>query len=110
MAFFVYMLLCSDQSLYVGHTDDLDLRLAKHRNRTYCGYTSKRLPVTLIFCETFSTREEALAAERQIKRWTRAKKLALADGDSTLLRRLALRHTRQPATYIPRISRTDNLM
>jgi predicted GIY-YIG superfamily endonuclease len=78
MASYVYMLECSDLSIYVGHTDDLEVRLAKHRNRTNCGYTAKRLPVKLIYSESFATREDALAAERKIKGWTRAKKLAFS--------------------------------
>ena len=81
MAFHVYMLKCSDGSLYVGHTDDLDARLRAHRTRHYSGYTAKRLPVELIHSETFATRDDAFAAERQLKGWSRAKKLDLADGD-----------------------------
>ena len=81
MAFYVYMLQCSDGSLYVGHTDDLDARLSAHRSRRYAGYTARRLPIRLIFSEPFNTRDEAFAAERQIKGWSRAKKLALARGE-----------------------------
>jgi predicted GIY-YIG superfamily endonuclease len=87
------MLLCNDGSIYVGHTDDLQLRLAQHRNRTFGGYTAKRRPVRLIFSEVFCTRDDAFAVERQIKGWSRAKKLALACGDWTLLRALATRRT-----------------
>ena len=78
LAFYAYMLLCSDDSIYVGHTDDLEIRLTAHRARRYCGYTAKRLPVKLIFQDQFATREEAFAAKRRIKGWSRAKKLALA--------------------------------
>jgi len=81
MAFYVYMLLCSDDSLYIGHTDDLETRFSAHRTRRYCGYTAKRLPIKLIFHEQFATRDEAFAAERRIKGWSRAKKLALARGE-----------------------------
>src|SRR3990167_233854 len=81
MAFSVYMLECSDGSLYVGHTDDLAARLSAHRGRRYSGYTARRLPVRLIFSEPFDSRDEAFAAERQIKGWSRAKKLALARGE-----------------------------
>ena len=89
MAFFIYMLLCSDGSIYVGHTEDLEARLAAHRSRVYSGYTAKRLPVSLIFCDQFATREEAFAAERQIKGWSRRKKLALARRDWDEVRWLA---------------------
>ena len=89
MAFYVYMLQCSDASLYVGHTDDLATRLNAHRGRRYSGYTASRLPVRLVFSESFSTRDEAFAAERRIKGWSRAKKLALARGELDLLVQLA---------------------
>jgi len=89
MHFYVYMLLCSDDSIYVGRTDDLETRLADHRSRRYCGYTAKRLPAKLIFCETFATRDEAFAAERRIKGWRRSKKLALARGDWIVVAELA---------------------
>ena len=95
MAFQVYMLHCSDGSFYVGRTDDLEARLVAHRKRLYCGYTAKRLPVRLVFSDSFATREEAFAAERQIKGWSRAKKLALIQGDWVEMRRLALRRSPQ---------------
>jgi predicted GIY-YIG superfamily endonuclease len=72
------MLRCSDDSIYVGHTDDLQARLVAHRTQRYAGYTAKRLPIALIFSDKFATREEAFAAERQIKGWRRSKKVALA--------------------------------
>lgn len=82
LAFYVYMLLCSDASIYVGHTEDLETRLTAHQTRRYCGgYTAKRLPVKLIFHDQFATREEAFAAERRLKGWSHSKKLALARGD-----------------------------
>ena len=89
MEFFVYMLHCADGSIYVGHTEDLEVRLAAHRSRYYSGYTSKRLPVKLIFSGSFGTRDDAFAAERRIKGWRRSKKLALASGDWNLVRDLA---------------------
>ena len=89
MAFYVYMLRCSDDSIYVGHTDDLEKRLSEHKRRTYCGYTAKRLPVHLIFSDVFNTRDQAFTAERQIKGWRRTKKLALARGDWELVQQLA---------------------
>ena len=67
MAFYVYMLFCSDDSIYVGHTDNVEARLRAHRTRRFSGYTAKRLPVRLTFYEQSGTREEAFAAERRIK-------------------------------------------
>jgi putative endonuclease len=100
--FYVYMMRCRDGSLYVGHTDDLDKRLSEHRARKYCGYTAKRLPVELIFHDWFSSRRDAFAAEQQLKDWSRAKKLALADGDVDLLQRLSLRRMPQPESFLER--------
>jgi predicted GIY-YIG superfamily endonuclease len=79
--FYVYILRCSDGSFYTGHTDDLEKRISEHQTLHYHCYTSSRLPVELIFHATFGSRDEAIAAERQIKGWSRAKKQALADND-----------------------------
>ena len=84
-ALFVYILECSDGSYYVGSTDNLEIRLAKHNSGHYGGYTSTRLPVKLVFSQQFEREFEALTAERQIKGWRRAKKKALIDGDFGLL-------------------------
>ena len=81
MAFWVYMLKCADGSFYVGHTDDLERRVAEHQSGIIAGYTHSRRPVALAYAEGFPTRLEALAMERRIKGWTRAKKEALAAGD-----------------------------
>ncbi len=84
--FFIYILKCSDGSYYAGHTDDLEYRLSQHRTGTYPdGYTRNRLPVDLVFTERFSSRDEALDRERQIKGWSRKKKDALIRGDFVLL-------------------------
>ena len=89
MSFYVYMLKCADSSIYTGHTDDLEARLAAHDLGTFQGYTSSRRPVTLIFREQFETREETFACERRIKGWSRAKKLALASSNWAEVVRLA---------------------
>ena len=81
MSFWVYILLCADNSYYTGHTDNLDKRIAEHQAGEISGYTSGRRPVTLLFSQEFSTREEAMACERQIKGWRRSKKQALIRGD-----------------------------
>ncbi|TIX51215.1 GIY-YIG nuclease family protein [Alteraurantiacibacter aquimixticola] len=89
MAFYAYLLRCNDGSYYAGHTDDIDLRVARHNSGALGGYTAARLPVTLVWSDTFPTREEAFAAERRIKGWSRAKKEALIAGDWDLVSRLA---------------------
>lgn len=87
--FFAYMLLCSDASFYVGHTDDLPKRVAEHESGVGCEYTAKRLPVTLVWSQEFSTREDAKEAEARLKRWSRAKKQALIRADFDALKTLA---------------------
>jgi predicted GIY-YIG superfamily endonuclease len=89
MPFWVYILRCSDQSYYTGHTDDLEKRLAQHAHGEIEGYTSTRLPLKLVFSEEFPTREEALACEQQIKHWSRKKKESLMRRDWKDVSRLA---------------------
>jgi tRNA/rRNA methyltransferase len=76
-SFYVYMLKCGDDSYYIGHTDCLEMRMAEHYMGKISGYTKSRLPVKLVFFQEFGSRYEALAAERQIKGWSRKKKEAL---------------------------------
>jgi tRNA/rRNA methyltransferase len=96
VSFYTYMLRCADQSYYVGHTEDLDARLAQHQNGDFPGYTHKRRPVELVWCGDFPTRHEALKFEARIKGWSRAKKEALILGDwdkiSALAQNPALRY------------------
>ncbi|HEX9672328.1 MAG TPA: GIY-YIG nuclease family protein [Burkholderiales bacterium] len=89
MSFWVYMLRCADDSYYIGHTDDLEVRMAHHHSGQIRGYTSSRLPVRLVFSQAHDSRVEALAAERQIKGWSRKKKQAMIRGDWAEVSRLA---------------------
>jgi putative endonuclease len=74
---------------YTGHTDNLEKRITEHQAGESEGYTSIRLPVTLMFSQDFSTREQALACEVQIKGWSRKKKEAMMRGDWGEVSRLA---------------------
>jgi putative endonuclease len=88
----VYMLRYADGSYYVGSARlGLDRRLSEHNNSTYDGYTSKRLPVVLVWAEHFPDITDAIAVERQIKGWSRVKKEALIRGDYESLRLFAKR-------------------
>jgi len=89
--FYAYLLRCSDGSYYAGHTDDLDSRIAQHQSGTIPGYTQKLRPVELVWAERFPDRDQAFAAERRIKGWSRAKKEALIQGDWEALRSLSRR-------------------
>ena len=90
------MLRCADDSYYVGtsRADDLDTRISQHNQGTFPGYTARRRPVTLIYSAHFDTITDAIASERQVKGWSRAKKEALVRGDSDILPELARRRQR----------------
>jgi len=90
-SFFVYILRCADGSLYVGHTSNVEDRLKVHNDGRGALWTAWRRPVTLAYQERHVSEENSIARERQIKRWTHAKKLALINGDRERLRSLAKR-------------------
>ena len=83
----VYILECDGGWLYVGMTSDLLRRWREHR-RGGARFTKGRPPRQVIHVEHYALRADAERRERQLKGWTRAKKLALAAGDLALLRRL----------------------
>jgi putative endonuclease len=90
----LYILRCADGSYYTGTTrTDLDIRLAQHQTGHFGGYTTTRRPVVLVYSEYFDRIVDAIAAERQIKGWSRAKKEALITGRFDLLRALSRRRT-----------------
>ena len=95
LAYYVYLLRCSDGSYYVGHTNDLDQRLAAHERGATEGYALSRRQVELVFSDQFSTGLEAFHRERQIKGWSRAKKEALIKGDRDGLVELSNRSSGQ---------------
>ena len=84
----MYILRCADGSLYVGETEDIQARFAKHNEGSASRFTACRRPVTLMYTEHYTTADAARVRERQIKGWTRAKKEALVAGDLSLLKRL----------------------
>ena len=86
---YVYILRCADNSLYTGATSNPEKRLAEHERGTASKYTRARLPVNLVFRQEFPDIQKALSAERQIKKWSRAKKLALVSSEFDLLHELA---------------------
>ena len=89
MSFYVYILRCADGSYYTGHTDNIERRLAEHDSGECKCYTATRLPIELLFSQEFTTRDEALSAERQIKGWSRKKKEAMMNNDWEEVSRLA---------------------
>jgi tRNA/rRNA methyltransferase len=98
--FYVYILRCSDDSYYTGHTDNIENRLVEHQSSNNFSYTASRLPIDLVFLQEFMTRDEAINAEHQIKRWSRNKKIALINGKWDDLKRLS---RKQKNTYFDSI-------
>jgi len=76
-SYWVYILRCSDGSLYTGYTSDLVRRLRAHQAGSASRYTRSRLPVTLAHTEKAASRGGALRREAQIKKLTRREKISL---------------------------------
>ncbi|EFQ57928.1 GIY-YIG nuclease family protein [Streptococcus downei] len=74
-AYYMYVLKCADGSLYTGYTTDLDKRLATHNAGKGAKYTKSRLPVDLLYYETFNHKNAAMSAEAKFKLKTRDEKL-----------------------------------
>jgi len=97
MGAWLYILRCSDGSYYTGTTrTDLEHRIAQHQSGHFPGYTETRRPIELAYSEHFEQITDAIAAERQIKGWSRAKKEALMAGDFARLEVLSQRRTPSP--------------
>ena len=69
----------SDTTLYIGVTNDLERRVTEHRSGTIPGFTQKYNCHKLVYFESFSDVEQAIAREKQLRKWSRAKKDALID-------------------------------
>ena len=88
---YVYILRCSDRSLYVGHTDNPEARKRAHDAGTASSHTAKRRPLEMVYVEACRSLEEAVNRERQLKRWSHGKKEALITGDTDALHALSKR-------------------
>jgi putative endonuclease len=88
-----YIVRCRDDSLYVGSTSypDVQTRIEEHNDARYLGYTSKRRPVALAWSKWFEHLADAHAMERQLKGWSRSKKLALIRNDVDRIKMFAKR-------------------
>jgi len=88
----IYILQCSDGSYYTGVTRrSVEERVSEHALGVIPGYTLRRRPVKLVFSERYERIVDAIAAERRIKGWSRAKKEAYIRGDFSALVALAKR-------------------
>jgi|SRR5579862_32423 len=88
--YYVYMLLCADESFYTGITSNLEMRFGQHQFGIdpKC-YTFTRRPIKLVHASDFRNVDDAIAWEKQLKRWTRAKKMALIENDWPRIQKLA---------------------
>jgi putative endonuclease len=96
MNLFVYIVECSDGSFYTGVTNNVDRRVAEHNeglNKKACTY--RKRPVKLVYHEGFTDPQYAIAIEKQIKGWSRKKKIALIKGEWEKLPELAKRFNKK---------------
>ena len=77
MAYYVYILTNKSNTLYVGVTNDLERRINEHSFKTISSFTAKYNLNRLVYYQEFSYINDAIAAEKRIKGWTRKKKIAL---------------------------------
>jgi superfamily II DNA or RNA helicase/predicted GIY-YIG superfamily endonuclease len=86
---YMYILQCADGSFYTGSTKELTLRIEQHKNGEGANFTANHLPVKLVYYEAFDRIDEAFKREKQIQGWSRAKKIALIQGDIEKLKMLS---------------------
>lgn len=80
--YYVYILECSDSTYYTGVTNDIERRLLEHVNGVSPeSYTAKRRPLKLVWYTDTNDINFAIEKEKQIKKWSKAKKLALINSD-----------------------------
>jgi len=89
MAYYIYIVRCSDNSYYVGYSENVAKRVKAHNKGSGLHYTKTRRPVVLVYQEEYESKKIALHRERQIKQWRRAKKEALINGDLARLKELS---------------------
>jgi len=90
---YMYILQCRGGIFYTGSTKELALRLEQHKKGEGANFTYNHLPIKLVYYETFDRIDEAFTREKQIQQWTRAKKIALIQGDFEKLKQLSKNKT-----------------
>ena len=80
MTFYTYIILCSNNKYYVGHTHDLQQRFSRHANKSGAKFTSQNKPDKISWSQEFDTESDAIKREKQIKGWSRTKKENLING------------------------------
>ncbi len=88
--YYVYILKCADESYYTGFTSNLEKRIIEHQSGKHVeSYTYSRRPIDLKFYAEFTEPQMAINCEKQIKKWSRAKKEALINNEFEKLPNLA---------------------
>ena len=77
MSYYVYIMSSKSGVLYIGAPNDLDRRVFEHKQGLIEGFTKKYRVTRLVYAEQFDRAAEMVARERQVKEWTRSKKLEL---------------------------------
>lgn len=94
--YFVYLVECSDKSIYTGITTDLARRFSEHRNKKGGRYTASHIVKKVIYSEQFGTRSDASKREAEIKKWPHAGKLRLAGAFKTVKSQIRQSHSKKP--------------
>lgn len=100
--YYVYILRCSDNSLYTGITNNLERRINEHNDgKLTNAYTFKRRPVKLVWFQDFTEPNQAIYFEKKLKKWSKIKKEALIEGDFDLIQTLAECRNATNSNYKP---------
>lgn len=88
MSYIVYIVRARNNKLYIGQTNNLCRRVSNHKRKIGAKFLLKNDSFDVVYTEEYPMRVEAMRREKQLKRWTRAKKEALIAGDKELLKKL----------------------
>ena len=97
MGYFVYIMSSKSGVLYIGATNDLERRVFEHKRGLIEGFTRKYRVTRLVYVEEFARASEMVARERQLKGWTRKRKLELIHSQNPGMNDYARRTARDPS-------------
>jgi putative endonuclease len=106
VSYYVYIMSSKSGVLYIGATNDLDRRVFQHKQGLIEGFTKKYRAMRLIYVEQFDRAAEMVARERQLKGWTRSKKLELIHSQNPEMLDYARRTARDPSLRQPPLRMT----
>lgn len=100
MSYFVYILLCSDKTFYVGCTNNLEIRFDQHQTGVDPNsYTFRRRPVKLVYFEEFQSVRDAVEREHQLHGWSRKKRIALIKNNQKSILNFSSTKNNQKGSY-----------